>query len=189
MVAVTKFHASRPRKDFTPSYRAALKSPVQRCYAASCELSWLAWDSLFVLQRCTIFPWPWSMQFGDGYYSAINSALEAQLRLFIRMINLLLCVCGDYNGLKVYWRQERPEVFHNKTNGNTSLLSNQLMLAWPSYNKDTSRVRQKILLFSLLSLLMSWWSFVDKYRLRCKDPFTIIVFDTVIYSRPIWHLV
>jgi hypothetical protein len=46
------------------------KSPVQLCYAASSELSLLAWAPLFVLQRCTIFMWPWSMQFGDCLFNA-----------------------------------------------------------------------------------------------------------------------
>jgi hypothetical protein len=54
-----------------PPFRAAL-SPIQRCwhcYAARSELSSLAWDPLFVLQRCTILLWPWSTQFGDGDYN------------------------------------------------------------------------------------------------------------------------
>jgi hypothetical protein len=47
------------------------KSPVQRCYAASSELSSLTWAPLFVLQRCRILLWPWSMHFGDGYYNPV----------------------------------------------------------------------------------------------------------------------
>jgi hypothetical protein len=54
----------------SPSSQRGSKSTVQRCQlwcAASSELSSLTWATLFVLQRSTIFLWPWNMQFGNGY--------------------------------------------------------------------------------------------------------------------------
>jgi hypothetical protein len=40
----------------------------QHWYAARFELSALACAPLFMLQRCTILLWPWSMKFGDGFW-------------------------------------------------------------------------------------------------------------------------
>jgi hypothetical protein len=69
VVAVTKLYASRPRKDPPPHpLPRGSKSTVQHSwlrYAAISELSSLARAPLFVLQGCTIFLWPWSIQFGD----------------------------------------------------------------------------------------------------------------------------
>jgi hypothetical protein len=63
IVAVTKFHASRPRNN----WQRGSKLTVQLCYAASSKLSSLPWAPLFMLQPCTMLLWPWSMQFSDGY--------------------------------------------------------------------------------------------------------------------------
>jgi hypothetical protein len=68
-VAVTRLHASRPLKNFTPpppTYRPALSHQYSVASVASSELSSLAWAPLFALQRCTVLMRPWSLQFGDG---------------------------------------------------------------------------------------------------------------------------
>jgi hypothetical protein len=68
IVAVTKLHASRSRKDF----KTTPPPPPSTLGSASSELSSLAWAPLFVLQQKTILLCR-SMKFGDGYYSTIGS--------------------------------------------------------------------------------------------------------------------
>jgi hypothetical protein len=59
-------------------YSAALSQ--QYSVASFSELSSLVWAPLFVLQRCTILLWPWSMQLCDHCKSRLILTAEAQVR-------------------------------------------------------------------------------------------------------------
>jgi hypothetical protein len=69
IVAVTKLLQGHGRT--SPPLPRGSVSPVQRCllcYTASSKLFSFTWTPLFVSQHCMILLWPWTMQFGDGYY-------------------------------------------------------------------------------------------------------------------------
>lgn len=74
------------------------------CYAASSKLSLLAWYSLFVLQTCTIFMWPWIMRFCDGYVCQFSFSCDLFWVCFSQFLqemlntlsisNINISICG-----------------------------------------------------------------------------------------------
>jgi hypothetical protein len=71
------------------------------CYVANSELSLLAWAPLFVLQRCTILLWPWSIQFGDSCYNSIRRRIIGDYRCWFQRNRST----ADHTSSIRYWRK------------------------------------------------------------------------------------